>query len=107
MFMNFDCILLELKKKKKKKLFFLNVLLLMYFRYKRSLHFHFFFFFFSKKLFSHFTVDVRLPMTLETFVQNIWLILSSLVFVCMVFPYFLPILVGLAIMFGFIRNIFR
>ncbi|XP_064100115.1 ATP-binding cassette sub-family C member 5-like isoform X4 [Macrobrachium nipponense] len=52
-------------------------------------------------------IDVRLPMTLETFVQNIWLIMSSLVFVCMVFPHFLPILVVLAIMFAFIRKVFR
>ncbi|XP_027219261.2 ATP-binding cassette sub-family C member 5 isoform X6 [Penaeus vannamei] len=52
-------------------------------------------------------VDVRVPMTMETFLQNIWLITSSLVFVCLVFPHFLPFLVVLAILFLFIRSIFR
>ncbi|XP_042864040.1 multidrug resistance-associated protein 5-like isoform X6 [Penaeus japonicus] len=52
-------------------------------------------------------VDVRVPMTMETFLQNIWLIASSLVFVCLVFPHFLPFLVVLAILFLFIRSIFR
>ncbi|XP_071550882.1 ATP-binding cassette sub-family C member 5-like isoform X3 [Panulirus ornatus] len=52
-------------------------------------------------------VDVRVPMTLETFLQNVCIITSSLVFVCLVFPYFLPILVLLAVLFLFIRNVFR
>lgn len=53
------------------------------------------------------TVDVRVPMTLEMFIQNMFLIASSLLFVCLVFPYFLPILAVLAIIMMFIRNIFR
>lgn len=52
-------------------------------------------------------VDVRVPMTLEMFIQNMFLIASSLLFVCLVFPYFLPILAVLAIIMMFIRNIFR
>ncbi|XP_045132970.1 multidrug resistance-associated protein 5-like isoform X4 [Portunus trituberculatus] len=52
-------------------------------------------------------VDVRVPMTLEMFIQNIFLIASALLFVCLVFPYFLPILAVLAIIMMFIRNVFR
>ncbi|XP_076047153.1 ATP-binding cassette sub-family C member 5-like isoform X2 [Oratosquilla oratoria] len=52
-------------------------------------------------------VDVRVPFTMETFLQNIWLIVSSLLFVCLVFPYFLFVLVFLTVLFMFIRTIFR
>nr|XP_045601897.1 ATP-binding cassette sub-family C member 5-like isoform X2 [Procambarus clarkii] len=52
-------------------------------------------------------VDVRVPITMETFLQNICLISNSLVFVCLVFPYFLPFLALLAAIFLYIRNIFR
>ncbi|XP_042240635.1 multidrug resistance-associated protein 5-like isoform X3 [Homarus americanus] len=52
-------------------------------------------------------VDVRVPMTVETFLQNICLIASSLIFVCLVFPHFLPILLLLAILFLYIRKVFR
>ncbi|XP_050718603.1 ATP-binding cassette sub-family C member 5-like isoform X6 [Eriocheir sinensis] len=52
-------------------------------------------------------VDVRVPMTLEMFIQNMFLIASALLFVCLVFPHFLPVLVVLAVIMMFIRNIFR
>ncbi|XP_047739552.1 ATP-binding cassette sub-family C member 5 [Hyalella azteca] len=52
-------------------------------------------------------VDVRLPMSLEMFLQNIWLVSCSLLLVCLVFWQFLPMLVILAIIFMVIRNIFR
>nr|XP_053629471.1 ATP-binding cassette sub-family C member 12-like [Cherax quadricarinatus] len=53
------------------------------------------------------TVDVRVPINLENLLQNMCLIVSSLVFVCLVFPHFLPFLVLLACIFLYIRNIFR
>ncbi|KAK8748457.1 hypothetical protein OTU49_016157, partial [Cherax quadricarinatus] len=52
-------------------------------------------------------VDVRVPINLENLLQNMCLIVSSLVFVCLVFPHFLPFLVLLACIFLYIRNIFR
>ncbi|KAF2351590.1 ABC transporter type 1 transmembrane domain [Trinorchestia longiramus] len=52
-------------------------------------------------------VDVRLPMSLEMFMQNMWLISCSLLLVCLVFWQFLPILLLLAVIFMVIRNIFR
>ncbi|CAL4064557.1 unnamed protein product, partial [Meganyctiphanes norvegica] len=52
-------------------------------------------------------IDVMLPNTLETFLQNLWLIGCSLMFVCLVFPHFLPILLLLAVLFIFIRSVFR
>ncbi|KAK4289504.1 hypothetical protein Pmani_037528 [Petrolisthes manimaculis] len=52
-------------------------------------------------------VDTRVPFLIECLVQNSFLILSSLLFVCLVFPYFLPVLVVLMVVFLYIRKVFR
>lgn len=52
-------------------------------------------------------VDVRLPMSLEMLLQNVWLISCSLLLVSLVFWQFLPMLLLLAVLFVLIRNIFR
>ena len=51
-------------------------------------------------------IDVRLPFTTETFLQNTLMILTSLFFVAMVFPWFLVPLVVIAAVFLFVRAVF-
>ena len=51
-------------------------------------------------------IDVRLPFTTETFLQNSLMILTALFFVAMVFPWFLIPLVVIAAVFLFIRGVF-
>ncbi|RXG53670.1 Multidrug resistance-associated protein 5 [Armadillidium vulgare] len=52
-------------------------------------------------------VDVRLPTSMGMLLQNIWLILISLLFVALVFPYFLICLLFIAGFFLLIRQVFR
>ncbi|XP_043243521.1 multidrug resistance-associated protein 5-like isoform X2 [Amphibalanus amphitrite] len=51
-------------------------------------------------------IDVRLPFTTETFLQNSLMILTSLFFVAMVFPWFLVPLAVIAAVFLFVRAVF-
>uniref|UniRef100_A0A4D5R9Z5 ABC protein, subfamily ABCC n=1 Tax=Scolopendra viridis TaxID=118503 RepID=A0A4D5R9Z5_SCOVI len=52
-------------------------------------------------------IDVRLPFVVETFLQNLWVILFSLLFVVLIFPWFLIPMAVLSIMFFFLYVIFR
>ncbi|XP_037076068.1 multidrug resistance-associated protein 5-like isoform X2 [Pollicipes pollicipes] len=52
-------------------------------------------------------IDVRLPFTTETFLQNTLMILTSLFFVALVFPWFLLPLVVIAAVFLGIRTVFN
>ncbi|XP_021928372.1 multidrug resistance-associated protein 5-like isoform X2 [Zootermopsis nevadensis] len=52
-------------------------------------------------------VDVRLPTTIESFLQNVWIVLFAILFVCLVFPWFIIPLVILAVIYYFISKIFR
>lgn len=53
------------------------------------------------------SVDIRLPMFTELILQNIFLILFSLVVIVSVFPWFLLALIPLVIIFGIINVIFK
>ncbi|GFG38298.1 hypothetical protein Cfor_11595 [Coptotermes formosanus] len=52
-------------------------------------------------------VDVWLPMTVETILQNLWIVLFAVLFVCLVFPWFIIPLLILAVFFYIISTVFR
>nr|CAD7589367.1 unnamed protein product [Timema genevievae] len=51
-------------------------------------------------------VDTRLPITLESILQNMWLVLFAVMFICLVFPWFIIPMVLLFILYYFISKIF-
>ncbi|XP_066266620.1 ATP-binding cassette sub-family C member 5-like [Branchiostoma lanceolatum] len=52
-------------------------------------------------------IDVRLPLTMQLFLDNVWVVLASILNVCIVFPWFLVALVPLGIMFALVNIFFR
>jgi len=54
-----------------------------------------------------FTVDVRLPITVERILQNMWIVLFAILFVCLIFPWFVIPLLILAVFYYVISKIFR
>ncbi|XP_022093741.1 multidrug resistance-associated protein 5-like [Acanthaster planci] len=52
-------------------------------------------------------VDVQLPTNLELFTQNMFLILFALITICIVFPYFLAVMVPIVFFFGVILYYYR
>nr|CAD7397359.1 unnamed protein product [Timema cristinae] len=51
-------------------------------------------------------VDTRLPITLESILQNMWLVLFAVMFICLVFPWFIIPMLLLFILYYFISKIF-
>ncbi|XP_015590166.1 multidrug resistance-associated protein 5 isoform X1 [Cephus cinctus] len=52
-------------------------------------------------------VDTRLPITLEGIIQNTFIVLFAVLFICMVFPWFTIPLIFLAALYYFINAVFR
>nr|CAD7196531.1 unnamed protein product [Timema douglasi] len=52
------------------------------------------------------SVDTRLPITLESILQNMWLVLFAVMFICLVFPWFIIPMLLLFILYYFISKIF-
>lgn len=52
-------------------------------------------------------VDVWLPITVENILQNLWIVLFAVLFVCLVFPWFIIPLLILAVFFYIISTVFR
>jgi len=52
-------------------------------------------------------VDVWLPITVENILQNLWIVLFAVLFVCLVFPWFIIPLLILAVFFYMISTVFR
>ncbi|XP_069692470.1 ATP-binding cassette sub-family C member 5-like isoform X3 [Periplaneta americana] len=52
-------------------------------------------------------VDTRLPITVESIMQNVWIVLFAVLFVCLVFPWFIIPLLILAVIYYIISKIFR
>lgn len=51
--------------------------------------------------------ESRLPVVLETMVQNVWLVAFAFLFISMVFPWFLLPLLVLSFLYYYISKIFR
>jgi ATP-binding cassette subfamily C (CFTR/MRP) protein 5 len=54
-----------------------------------------------------FSVDVWLPITVESILQNVWIVLFAILFVCLVFPWFIVPLLILAAIYYVISKVFR
>ncbi|XP_063238702.1 ATP-binding cassette sub-family C member 5-like isoform X1 [Bacillus rossius redtenbacheri] len=52
-------------------------------------------------------VDSRLPINIESMLQNIWTIVFAIMFICLAFPWFIIPLLVLAVVYYFISKIFR
>ncbi|XP_049784175.1 ATP-binding cassette sub-family C member 5-like isoform X3 [Schistocerca cancellata] len=52
-------------------------------------------------------VDVRLPITVETIMQNILLVVFAILFICVVFPWFFVAVIVLGVVYHLISKIFR
>jgi hypothetical protein len=61
----------------------------------------------TQNIFLFIAVDVWLPMTVETILQNLWIVLFAVLFVCLVFPWFIIPLLILAVFFYIISTVFR
>lgn len=54
-----------------------------------------------------FSVDVWLPITAESILQNVWIVFFAILFVCLVFPWFIIPLFVLAAIYYVVSKIFR
>ncbi|XP_035692368.1 multidrug resistance-associated protein 5-like isoform X1 [Branchiostoma floridae] len=52
-------------------------------------------------------IDVRLPLTMQLFLDNVWVVFASILNVCIVFPWFLVALGPLGILFALVLVFFR
>lgn len=60
-----------------------------------------------QNIFLFIAVDVWLPITVENILQNLWIVLFAILFVCLVFPWFIIPLLILAVFFIIISTLFR
>jgi hypothetical protein len=61
----------------------------------------------SLNVFLFIAVDVWLPITVENILQNLWIVLFAVLFVCLVFPWFIIPLLVLAVLFYIFSTVFR
>ncbi|PSN45519.1 hypothetical protein C0J52_13173 [Blattella germanica] len=52
-------------------------------------------------------VDTRLPITVESILQNVWIVMFAILFICLVFPWAVIPLIILGIIYYIISKIFR
>lgn len=52
-------------------------------------------------------VDIRLPITVESIIQNVWIVMFAVLFICLVFPWAVIPLIILGIVYYIISKIFR